>query len=238
MSLFGGNSDPSNPFAWTMSQSMIPNMKKKPLALLIAMAFIGSSLSIPAHAAVKAGGTCKTKGQVKTVSGLKYKCIKSGKKLVWNRGILAKNPAPVTAPKVELFSSVEVSLKSAKIENDLEVTYLSPINWGELPANSTAAMKFPVTLKSYIDADLIRVLVQHSEGVQHIMNRGDYDWQYVKAGESKILDLSIPLEYIERERSKGYTGGYTFKVFLNYKDPKPGEFRLEIPIDFVLPTRN
>jgi M6 family metalloprotease-like protein len=54
-------------------------MKKKPLALLIAMAFIGSSLSTPAHAAVKAGGTCKTKGQVKTVSGLKYKCINSGK---------------------------------------------------------------------------------------------------------------------------------------------------------------
>ena len=187
---------------------------------------------------VNPGSKCKVYKQKVTNQNKVYTCIKSGKKLIWNKGIFAKNPAPEPAPKIVVYSPVEVSLKSAKIENDLEVTYLSPINWGSLPANSTAAMKFPVTLKSYIDADLIRVLVQHSEGVQHIMNRGDYDWQYVKAGESKIMDLLIPLEYIERERSKGYTGGYTFKVFLNYKDPRPGEFRLEIPIDFVLPTRN
>jgi hypothetical protein len=206
--------------------------------LLIALAI--SLIPIPAISAQKVnpGSTCKVLNQKIVFQNKTYTCIKSGKKLVWNKGIFAKKSVPEPPQKVAVFSPVEVSLKSAKIENDLEVTYLSPINWGGLLANSTAAMKFPVTLKSYIDADIIRVLVQHSEGVQHIMNRGNYDWQYVKAGESKIMDLSIPLEYIERERSKGYTGGYTFKVFLNYKDPRPGEFRLEIPIDFVLPTQN
>ncbi len=75
-----------------MSQSMISNMKKKPLVLLFTLAFLGSSLSTPAFAAVKAGATCKTKGQVKTVSNLKYTCTKSGKKFVWNKGVLILKP--------------------------------------------------------------------------------------------------------------------------------------------------
>jgi M6 family metalloprotease-like protein len=69
-------------------------MKKKSLALLIALAFIGSSLSVPAVAAVKAGATCKTKGQVKTLSGLKYTCITSGNKLLWSKGVFVKKPTP------------------------------------------------------------------------------------------------------------------------------------------------
>jgi M6 family metalloprotease-like protein len=78
-----------------MSQSMISNMKK-PLVLLFALAFLGSSLSTPAFAAVKAGASCKTKGQVKTVSGLKYTCTKSGKKLLWSKGVFVKKPTPTT----------------------------------------------------------------------------------------------------------------------------------------------
>jgi M6 family metalloprotease-like protein len=35
-------------------------------------------------------------GQVKTVSGLKYKCIQSGKKLVWNKGAVVKKPIQTT----------------------------------------------------------------------------------------------------------------------------------------------
>jgi hypothetical protein len=66
---------------------MISDMNKKSLGIVIALAFIGSSLSVPAFAAVKAGATCKTKGEVKTVSGLKYACTKSGNKLVWTEGM-------------------------------------------------------------------------------------------------------------------------------------------------------
>jgi hypothetical protein len=91
-------------------------MKKKPLVLLFALAFLGSSLSVPAFAAVKAGATCKTQGQVKTVSGLKYKCIKSGKKLVWNKGVLILKPTatPFAAwsNKFEVNSLVRSALES------------------------------------------------------------------------------------------------------------------------------
>jgi M6 family metalloprotease-like protein len=95
-------------------------MKKKPLVLLFTLAFLGSSLSTPAFAAVKAGATCKTKGQVKTVSNLKYTCIKSGKKLLWNKGVAVKKPTSiknisysspsVTSDNVEVCKIKEVSM--------------------------------------------------------------------------------------------------------------------------------
>ena len=69
-------------------------MLKKSLAFLVALAFIGLSLSVPAVAAVKAGATCKSMGQIKTVSGLKYTCIKSGSKLLWSKGFVVRKPVP------------------------------------------------------------------------------------------------------------------------------------------------
>ncbi len=50
-----------------------------------------------ATAAVKPGTTCKKLGQISTSAGIKYTCIKSGKKLLWNKGVGAKSTSP-TAP--------------------------------------------------------------------------------------------------------------------------------------------
>ena len=71
---------------------MIFDMKNKPLALLIALAFLGSTLSTPAFAAVKAGSKCKIIGQIKSKKGAKFTCIAKGKKLVWNQGSVGKKP--------------------------------------------------------------------------------------------------------------------------------------------------
>ena len=84
-----------------MSQSMISNMKKKPLAFLIALAFIGSSLSTPAFAAVKAGAKCKIVGQTKVKKGKEFICIAKGKKLVWSKGlkvVVKATPTPSSTP--------------------------------------------------------------------------------------------------------------------------------------------
>jgi hypothetical protein len=111
---------------------MISDMRKKSLAILIALAFIGSSLSTPAFAAVKAGATCKTKGQIKTVSGLKYTCIKSGNKLAWNKGVLISNPG--VQPFVPWSTKFEVNslVKSALDSTDSYVGVVSPDNSYEI----------------------------------------------------------------------------------------------------------
>jgi len=49
----------------------------------------------PAHAVVKAGAKCSKVGVTASVGGKKFTCIKSGKKLVWNKGTTIKKVADV-----------------------------------------------------------------------------------------------------------------------------------------------
>lgn len=59
------------------------------------------SLSLfPAYSATppKAGSVCSKQGLTKTYQGKKYTCFKSGKKLVWNKGVAIKTAAPTPTP--------------------------------------------------------------------------------------------------------------------------------------------
>lgn len=50
-------------------------------------------------AAVKAGAACTKLKSTTTVSGYKYTCIKSGKKLVWSKGVkVVVTPTPIASP--------------------------------------------------------------------------------------------------------------------------------------------
>ena len=61
---------------------------RKVLAVLVAVSLLGIA---PADAAVvKAGAKCSKHKVTTTVKGMKYTCIKSGKKLVWNKGTTVK----------------------------------------------------------------------------------------------------------------------------------------------------
>ena len=46
----------------------------------------------------KAGAVCTKAGITKNYNGKKFTCIKSGKKLVWNNGVLIKQAAPLPTP--------------------------------------------------------------------------------------------------------------------------------------------
>jgi hypothetical protein len=67
------------------------------LALLLSLSLI----SAPTFAAVKAGAKCTKAGATATASGKKFTCVKSGKKLVWNKGVAIKAapmPSPIATP--------------------------------------------------------------------------------------------------------------------------------------------
>ena len=72
-------------------------MRKRVLVLL-AVTLVMASLEPVATAAVKPGATCKKVGQISTTAGIKYTCIKSGKKLAWNKGVAVKKPTPTPTP--------------------------------------------------------------------------------------------------------------------------------------------
>jgi len=143
-------------------------MRKKLLGLLIA-SLIFALIQPIAAAAVKPGATCKKLGQTVTASGIKYSCIKSGKKLVWNKGIAFKaapkpsanpvlkpveaTPTPTPTPTV----ATKALTPLEKLNQDLYQRYLkasktvSPsFNFVRCPTvNATMAES---TEKAYIDA--------------------------------------------------------------------------------------
>jgi hypothetical protein len=65
------------------------------LVLVLPLVLVASN----SYAAVKPGLVCKKAGQISTVSGKKYTCVKKGKSLVWDKGVVVKAaPAKVPAP--------------------------------------------------------------------------------------------------------------------------------------------
>ena len=76
--------------------STIRCMKKLLVLALTALLLVSG---LPANAAIKAGGVCKTKGQVKVSGGKEFTCVKKGSRLVWSQSLSAK---PSATPKTKL----------------------------------------------------------------------------------------------------------------------------------------
>lgn len=66
------------------------------IALIIMLLSQTAALSAPA---AKPGGKCTKVGATATANGKKFTCIKSGKKLVWNKGVtIIASPKPIPSP--------------------------------------------------------------------------------------------------------------------------------------------
>jgi hypothetical protein len=72
-------------------------------ALPVILSVVLIATAAQAATAPKAGSACKKAGQTITASGKKFTCVKSGKKLVWNKGvaIAAPKPTPVATATPE-----------------------------------------------------------------------------------------------------------------------------------------
>ena len=67
---------------------------RKLIFLLLAISLAGAQ---PAQASVKSGTKCNKTGATATVSDKKFTCIKSGGKLVWNKGVSIKKAVAIKA---------------------------------------------------------------------------------------------------------------------------------------------
>ncbi len=79
-------------------------MNKRLIAVLSILFLSLSQTLVSANAAVKAGGACKKAGITSTTSGKTFTCVKSGKKLVWSKGI----PTTKSAQFAEVGTTVDV----------------------------------------------------------------------------------------------------------------------------------
>jgi hypothetical protein len=63
------------------------------VSVLLSLVLVASVAQ--AATAPKAGSACKKAGQTITAGGKKYTCVKSGKKLVWSKGVTVVVPTPI-----------------------------------------------------------------------------------------------------------------------------------------------
>lgn len=96
-------------------------MKKILLAFSLIISLIAP---INAHAAVKAGASCKKAGQITTIAGKKFTCVKSGKKLVWNKGVavVTTNPVAPAAPVIDQLNQNMVKAAQKTLKMSLGMT--------------------------------------------------------------------------------------------------------------------
>ena len=89
-----------------------------------------------ATAAPKPGTICTKLGATATSAGIKYTCIKSGKKLVWNKGVSIKVPAPLPSVSPTPSASPSPSAVGNKSESVDELNGKTCTNENQIITNS------------------------------------------------------------------------------------------------------
>ena len=80
--------------------------------ILVALLLTFSLVTAPSFAAVKAGAKCTKAGATANAGGKKFTCIKSGTKLVWNKGVAIIAAAPKPLPTQDAKNEVKNLLAS------------------------------------------------------------------------------------------------------------------------------
>ena len=73
-------------------------MNKRVIAFLLVLALLIATPIVPANAAAKAGAKCNKAGITSVASGKTFTCIKSGKRLIWNKGVVRSTKFEPVAP--------------------------------------------------------------------------------------------------------------------------------------------
>ena len=132
----------------------------KRLIVGVSVALVLTSLPTYSATPPKAGATCSKLGSSTTYQGKKFTCIKSGKKLIWNKGIAVKSSSSQPSPSPsQTVNSSPLSVCEIKEDNVYrktngilmsgfphQQTYLPkigtinvaliPIDWADLPGES------------------------------------------------------------------------------------------------------
>lgn len=98
---------------------------------IIAGAIISALVVNPSFAAVKSGAKCTTKGETKISGSKAFTCIKSGKKLVWNKGVTEKK-TPATSETSAPKSSDSLSFVSSEPSEQITFSNLAK-NYAYVP---------------------------------------------------------------------------------------------------------
>lgn len=182
--------------------------------------------SIQTNATVKAGGKCIKAGIKSTIGNKTFTCIKSGKKLAWDKGLSTKKSSSSNTPKTETVNYSAPSQPSANIETCKIVektrmrasTGLSPLPTGfprHTIAQKTGTVKWALIPLDFPDLN----------GEANFRSRVDEqikltsDWFYtVSEGKFKV-EWVVADNWV---RLPGKTSDYTISQSVNLNDAANG----------------
>lgn len=94
---------------------------KKMLGSALSLAVITSTISLPAFGVAKSGANCSKAGITSIVANKKYTCVKSGNKLIWDKGQIVVK-APITS------STSKPTQTSANNENFIQSPVVATVD--------------------------------------------------------------------------------------------------------------
>ena len=166
-------------------------MNKKLIALLSILSLFLSIPLEPVNAAVKAGGTCSKVGVKSVASSKTYTCIKSGKKLVWDKGIANQKEA-ATNPLITVgdLTSSDSIIKAASD------------NYKNYTATIRSSQEVKVVAQTGVDQQLITWV---QEGAKYVAQR----FAYPKLPRSFVDFLAIDSSWLlSSYLAEGYSTSY------------------------------
>jgi cytochrome b involved in lipid metabolism len=138
-------------------------MKLKAFSSVLLTAVLLSALSAPSQAATIAGTKCTKVGTTKTSGGLKHFCVKSGNKLIWNKGTAVKTTAKVT-PKASA-SATPTQSKTAAPSPSTNVA-LTKLTLEEVQKRNSSASCWSIVYGNVFD--LTKWITKHPGGAEKI----------------------------------------------------------------------
>jgi len=175
-------------------------MNKRLIAFL---SIISLSLSFPlisANAAVKAGGACKKSGITSVASGKTYTCIKSGKKLIWDKGV-GKSTATVPAPV-----GIPISIDNLDLKGVPQKAYenvIKELNSHQPTTYEPTIIAGPNVKQSRVDQEMLGIKKAISLWSPYFLpdkfqivyvNLGDENWLEQKSTELGLVSMLPPGE--------------------------------------------
>jgi hypothetical protein len=105
------------------------------LVTVLSLSLITAQISV---AAVTPGAKCSKAGMTSTYNGKKYTCVKSGKKLAWNKGVVVVKPTPTPIPTATPIPTPTVKYPDAPTSFDDLIANYKGISYAAWSKSSAA----------------------------------------------------------------------------------------------------